>query len=275
VPSPLVTAAQLQAQLEEDAPTLLDVRWELATGAQRDAYRRGHVAGAAFVDLDLELSAPPGPAGRHPLPTADQFTRSMRAAGVSRERAVVVYDAGAAMAAARGWWLLRYFGHRAVRVLDGGLMAWTAAGGELWAGSETPASGDFVGRAGGMPVLDATSAAALAQRGVLLDARAPERFRGEVEPIDRVGGHIPRARNRPAALNLQDSGRFADPVELRDAFERLGAGPEVEVGTYCGSGISAAQQVLALDLAGISAALYPGSWSEWTADPSRPVQTGP
>jgi thiosulfate/3-mercaptopyruvate sulfurtransferase len=273
--SPLITAAALRDRLRAAPPTLLDVRWELATGAQRDAYERAHIPGAAFVDLDRDLSGEPGPRGRHPLPDPDRFTQSMRAAGVTSERPVVVYDGGDGYAAARCWWLLRYFGHESVSVLDGGLTAWSAVGGELASGPESPPPGSFTGRPGGMPVLDANGALELAARGVLLDARAPERFRGEVEPLDPVAGHIPGAANRPATLNLTDSGAFADPGELRKEFERLGIGHGTEVGAYCGSGVSAAQQVLALELAGISAALYAGSWSEWVADRSRPVATGP
>ncbi|MFZ0088428.1 MAG: sulfurtransferase, partial [Solirubrobacteraceae bacterium] len=261
---------------QPDPPTLLDVRWELGTGAQRDAFARGHLPGAAFVDLDRDLAAEPGPGGRHPLPGRDQFTRSMRAAGVGGERPVVVYDAGSGLAAARAWWVLRYFGHPAVSLLDGGLRAWRAAGGELARDRETPEPGDFAAVPGAMPVVDAAGAAALAQRGVLLDARAPERFRGETEPIDPVAGHIPGARNRPMTLDLDPgTGAFATPETLRRGFAELAIGPGAEVGAYCGSGVSAAHLVLALELAGVSAALYPGSWSEWVADRTRPVATGP
>ncbi len=277
MPSPLISAAALRRRLRRpDSPTLLDVRWEPATGAQPDAYRSGHIPGAAFVDLDRDLAAPPGIRGRHPLPAADEFGRSMRAAGVSGHRAVVVYDADTGMAAARAWWVLRYFGHPGVSLLDGGLKAWTAARGELATGAPAPQSGDFTPHPGGMPVLDAAGAAALARRGVLLDARAPERFRGEVEPIDPVAGHIPGARNRPMTLNLDQAvGGFADPPTLRRAFAEIGVGSETATGVYCGSGVSAAHEVLALELAGVDAALYPGSWSEWVGNPVRPVATGP
>jgi len=245
--------------------TLLDVRWELATGPRPDAYAAGHIPGAVFIDLDSELAAPPGPRGRHPLPDADTFTAAMRRAGVTDSRPVVLYDG---MAAARGWWVLRYYGHPDVRVLDGGLAAWVDAGGALTEGDE-PArdAGDFTADPGHMPVLDAATAAILAQTGVLLDARAPERYRGETEPIDPVGGHIPGARNAPVTADVDPAGRFRrEPVPDLD--------PGVSVGVYCGSGVSAAQKVLALELAGIRAALYPGSWSEWVSDPTRPVATG-
>jgi thiosulfate/3-mercaptopyruvate sulfurtransferase len=276
MPSPLVTAAELARQLRVDPPpTLLDVRFDVATGADRPAYAQGHIPGACFVDLDRDLAGPPGTGGRHPLPAADDFTHAMRAAGVHADRPVVVYDAAAGLMAARAWWLLRYFGHPAVTLLDGGLAAWTAAGQPLATGSETPGPGSFVARPGGMPVLDVGGAAALPGRGVLLDARAPERFRGESEPLDPVAGHIPGARNRSTRDNVDDDGRFLDGSPLRAAFERVGARPGIEVGAYCGSGVTAAHQVLALELAGVPAALYPGSWSEWIADPSRPVATGP
>jgi thiosulfate/3-mercaptopyruvate sulfurtransferase len=228
-----------------------------------------------FVDLDADLAAAAGPGGRHPLPEAADFQASMRAAGVSDDRAVVVYDASSAMAAARAWWLLRYFGHPEVRVLDGGLAAWTEAGLPLDGGETRPTPGQFTARPGGMPVLDAAGAAALARDGALLDARAPERFRGESEPIDPVAGHIPGARNRPSTLNVDPTGRFLDPPGLRDAFRAVAMSNAGEVGAYCGSGIAAAHEVLALELAGFAAALYPGSWSEWITDPARPVATGP
>ena len=198
----------------------------------------------------------------------------MRRAGVSAQRPVIVYDAATSLPAARAWWLLRHYGHPRVQVLDGGLAAWAAAGGRLAAGPESPPSGDFTGAPGTMAVVDADGAAALADAGVLLDARAPERFRGDVEPMDPVGGHIPGARNLPMAAQLQPTGRFRDPGELRNGFAAAGVGPSVQIGAYCGSGITAAHTVLALELAGLAGALYPGSWSEWVTDPRRPVATG-
>ena len=274
-PSPLISAVELAEHLgADDRPTVLDVRWELAGGAQRDLYAQGHLPGAAFIDLDRELSAPPGPRGRHPLPSPTDFVHAMRRAGVSVSRAVVVYDAATSLAASRAWWLLRHYGHPDVRVLDGGLAAWVAAGGPLAGAAETPRTGDFTGEPGSMAVLDADAAAALAQAGVLLDARAPERFRGDVEPMDPVGGHIPGARNLPMAAQLEPTGRFRDRGELRDGFAAAGIGPTVDVGAYCGSGITAAHTILALQLTGLQGALYPGSWSEWVTDPQRPVATG-
>jgi thiosulfate/3-mercaptopyruvate sulfurtransferase len=276
VPSPLISADELILQLDlAQSLTLLDVRWELVGGALHDAYAAGHIPGAAFVDLDADLSAPPGAGGRHPLPPADKLTAAMQRAGVNQEQPVVVYDGLSGLAAARAWWLLRYFGHSDVRLLDGGLAAWQAAGGTVAAGEEVPAAGSFVADPGHMPLLDAVAAAVVAQRGVLLDARAPERFTGESEPIDPVGGHIPGARNRPTTLNIRRTGRFEDPAGLRAAFAQAGVTAGTEVGVYCGSGVTASHEVLALELAGIPAALYAGSWSDWITDPDRPVATGP
>ncbi|MGP3979377.1 sulfurtransferase [Streptomyces sp. 8N114] len=268
------------------APVLLDVRYKPGDPPGLPAYQKGHLPGAVYIDLESELAAKPGQGtGRHPLPPLDVFGAAMRRAGVSADRPVVVYDAGGlggGWAAARCWWLLRWAGHPDVRVLDGGLEAWQSyrgpeGGGALPVSTETPdpAPGDFTPSPGGLPTLDADEAAALARRGVLLDARAAERYRGEVEPIDPVAGHIPGAVSAPTTENLTDAGTFRSADALAERFEALGAGPDTEVGVYCGSGVSAAQEVLALHLAGIDAALYVGSWSEWTADPHRPVATGP
>jgi thiosulfate/3-mercaptopyruvate sulfurtransferase len=277
VDHPLISAQALASELNASAasPALLDVRWELATGPGRDEYRTGHIPGASFVDLDAELAGPPGAGGRHPLPDPELFAAAMRTAGVTNDGPVVVYDAATSIAAARAWWLLRYFGHPHVAVLDGGLAAWVAAGQPLQPGFAQVAPGDFLARAGAMPLLDARSAEALARRGVLLDARAAERYRGEREPIDPIAGHIPGAINRPTADNVDPAGRFLAPADLRCGFERLGVADGVEVGAYCGSGVSAAQEILALELAGFPAAMYAGSWSEWITDRARPVERDP
>lgn len=270
---PLVSVDRLAAA--QTAPTILDVRWEPPARADRDGYLDGHIPGASFIDLDRQLSDPPSQRGRHPLPGAERFTAAMQAAGVSPGRPVVVYDAATSMAAARPWWLLRYFGHPQVAVLDGGLAAWVSAGHPLSTDEPTgPLRGDFVARPGSMPVLMGDEATAVAANGVLIDARAGERFRGEVEPIDPVAGHIPGARNRPTAENVDEGGRFLEPAALRAAFEKLGVTDGAPVAAYCGSGVAAAHEVLALELAGYGAALYPGSWSEWVADPQRPVALG-
>jgi thiosulfate/3-mercaptopyruvate sulfurtransferase len=273
--TPLVTAGTLAGLLGTvDAPVVLDVRWSLGGPPGIDDYRRGHIPGARFVDLDRDLAGPPGP-GRHPLPDAERFGATLRAAGVSAERGVVVYDAGTSVAAARGWWVLRYFGHPDVRVLDGGLAAWVAAGLPVTSGDRVPAAGDFVPSPGRMPMLDASGAASLARHGVLLDARAAERFRGDVEPVDAVAGHIPGARSAPAIENLDASGRFLDAQHLEERFAALGVRPGVPVGAYCGSGVTAAHEVLALTIAGVQdPSLYVGSWSDWITDPSRPIATG-
>ncbi len=272
----LISVDALHGLLERAAvrPAVLDVRWQLGGRPGREEYSEGHIPGAVFVDLDTELAGAPGSGGRHPLPTAEGFATSMRAAGVSNGRDVVVYDASSSTAAARAWWLLRYFGHSRALVLDGGLTAWLSAGYSVETEAPRVAPGGFVARPGCMPILDAAGAAELATLGVLVDARAAERFRGEIEPVDPVAGHIPEARNRPSTHNVDRSGRFLDREKLRAAFARIGVRDGVEVGAYCGSGVTAAHEVLALELAGYKAALYVGSWSEWITDPRRPVVTG-
>ena len=275
MPSPLIEAAELGRLLAGPRPpVLLDVRWRLGGPPGLDDYRRGHLPGARFVDLDRDLAGPPGP-GRHPLPEAGAFAAAMRRCGVGSDRPVVVYDAADSQSAARAWWLLGYFGHGDVRVLDGGLRAWELAGLPLITEVPEAGGGDFTPRPGGRRLIDAEGAARLARDGVLLDARAGARFRGESEPIDPVAGHIPGARNAPTAANVDGDGRFLDPDRLRHRFNESGAGPGVEVGAYCGSGVTAAHEVLALAVAGYDAALYVGSWSDWITDPARPVATGP
>jgi thiosulfate/3-mercaptopyruvate sulfurtransferase len=278
--TPLISAQALSEALRADPAALLDVRWELGGPPGREEYLNGHIPGAVYVDLDAALAGPAGRAGRHPMPAAEDFAAAMRAAGVSLGRPVVVYDAGPSVAAARAWWMLRYFGHPHVAVLDGGFAAWVGAGlpVESGAGASTetgPGSGDFVAGPGGMPLLDADGAAALARTGVLVDARAPARFRGEQEPVDPVAGHIPGAVNLPSSENVDDAGRFLAPEVLRARFERGGVRAGLPVGAYCGSGVSAANEVLALALGGYAAALYVGSWSEWITDPRRAVAVGP
>jgi thiosulfate/3-mercaptopyruvate sulfurtransferase len=211
----------------------------------------------------------------------------MRRAGVRAGRPVVAYDDGDSTAAARAWWTLRYFGHSRVQVLDGGFRAWAAAGQPLATDQPPVAAGDFTAVPGHVPVLDAAGAAALARSGVLLDARAGERYRGETEPVDPVAGHIPGALSAPTAANVAGDGRFLPPAELRRRFAALGVAvgpppggpvrgsPAPAVGAYCGSGVTAAHEVLALALADVPAALYVGSWSGWIANPARPVATGP
>jgi thiosulfate/3-mercaptopyruvate sulfurtransferase len=272
---PLISVTELATAADADGVTLLDVRWQLGGPPGHPAYRDGHIPGARYVDLDSELAGPAGAGGRHPLPDPESFGAAMRRAGVSRDRDVVVYDNWQGWGAARAWWLLRWAGHPRVRVLDGGLAAWTGAGRPLSQQEPAAGDGDFVPEPGALPLLDAAGAAALARRGLLLDARAPERYRGDSEPIDRVGGHIPGAVNAPTTENTGADGLLLPAAALADRFRALGAKPGTDVGVYCGSGVSGAHEVLALAAAGVPAALYVGSWSDWSADPARPVATGP
>ncbi|MFJ8862666.1 sulfurtransferase [Streptomyces sp. NPDC102451] len=270
---PIITASEyLSESTGPRPPVLLDIRWQLGGPNGRADYEAGHLPGAVYVDLDSELAGPAGSGGRHPLPAPEAFGAVMRRAGVGQDTPVVVHDGGQSWAAARAWWLLRWTGHTDVRVLDGGLAAWT---GELTTEIPEPAEGDFRPRPGALVLLDADAAAKLARSGLLLDARAGERYRGEVEPIDRVAGHIPGAVSAPTTQNVGEDGRFLPADALTSRFAALGADGDTQVGVYCGSGVSAAHEVLALELAGHRAALYAGSWSEWSSDESRPVATGP
>lgn len=271
----LISAAGLRAALENKEPVrLLDVRWELGRSDGHRRYLEGHLPGAVYVDLDTELSAPAGPGGRHPLPSPPVFAAVARGWGINDGDTVVAYDASGGAAAARAWWLLRHAGFDNVRLLDGGLQAWQADGGELETGQATPVPGSVTLSWGHMPVVDMAEAPALAANGVLIDARAPERFRGESEPIDPQAGHIPGAVNVPASGNLDANGRYLLVPELRQRFEEAGIDGSKPVGTYCGSGVYASAEVAALAMAGIDAALYPGSWSQWSSTPGQPVATG-
>jgi thiosulfate/3-mercaptopyruvate sulfurtransferase len=255
---------------------LLDVRWALGDDQGRDKYLAEHLPGAVFVDLETELADLPTAAhGRHPLPSLQRLQRCARRWGIRNGDAVVAYDATGGLAAARAWWLLRWGGLTDVRLLDGGLDAWVAAGGALETGDVVPDACDVILTGGGMPVLSIDEAAALpGAGGVLLDARAGERYRGEVEPIDPRAGHVPGAVSAPTTENLGPDGRFRSDGELAERFAALGAVPGATVGVYCGSGVTAAHEVAALAAAGVEAALWPGSWSQWSADPERPAATG-
>ncbi|HVW41910.1 MAG TPA: rhodanese-like domain-containing protein [Amycolatopsis sp.] len=274
IPEPpvLIGADELARQLESaDPPVLLDVRWALGDPHGHRHYLDGHVPGAVYVDLDTELAAPPAPSeGRHPLPDIDALQAAARRWGLREGSRVVAYDNSGGLAAARAWWLLRWAGVADVRLLDGGLGAWR---GELETGFGTsPAEGDVVLKPGGLPTLTMDEAGEFPRTGVLLDARAAERYRGEREPVDPRAGHIPGAVSAPTSDNLGPDGRFRSREELAARFRELGAadGP---VGVYCGSGVTAAHEVAALAVAGIKSALYPGSWSQWSNDPERPVAT--
>jgi thiosulfate/3-mercaptopyruvate sulfurtransferase len=264
--SPLITARQLHDSL--DRVSVLDVRYRMGGPTGAAEYTRGHVPGAAYVDLDTDLAGPvrpDGSGGRHPLPDPAVFEAAMRRAGVRQGLPVVVYDDWAARAAGRAWWLLRDAGHPEVRVLDGGLSAWLAAGYAVEAGTATVEPGDFAAMPGALPCIDADSL--LAFDGAIVDARAAQRYRGEVEPVDPVAGHLPGAVNVPTEANLGADGTFRSAAELAQLY------PAGEVVCYCGSGVTANHALLALAIQGREGVLYPGSWSDWISDPSRPVVT--
>ncbi|MGV8913045.1 MAG: sulfurtransferase [Rhodoglobus sp.] len=283
MPHPLVNANELDGLLADAAAggapvRVLDVRWSLGGSAGLPLYEAGHIPGAVYVNLDTELARHGEPTeGRHPLPTVESFQASARRWGLNDDETVVVYDDWNSLAAGRAWWLLRYMGATDVRVLDGALSAWTAADHPLATGSDDMtgiAPGRITLSAGHEPVLSADDAATLAETGVLLDARAGERYRGEVEPIDPRAGHIPGAISAPTSGNLNEAGQFLDAETLRERYEALGVSVNHAVGVYCGSGVTAAHDALALTVAGFRPALFPGSWSAWANQPERPVATG-
>ncbi|WP_128429803.1 sulfurtransferase [Streptomyces cyaneus] len=272
------TVTELRTLLASDEPpVVLDVRWALGDPHGRDHYAEGHIPGAVYVDLDTELAAPPSPeGGRHPLPRAEDLQEAARRWGIRQGQRVVVHDDLGNTAAARAWWLLRHAGLTRVTLLDGALGAWRSAGLPLESGVPAdPPHGDVVLDEGALPTVDADGAAELAVSGLLLDARAAERYRGEVEPVDPRAGHIPGALSAPTGENLAADGTFLPPEELRKRFEDKGAAGASRIGVYCGSGVTAAHQIAALEIAGFEAVLFPGSWSAWSADPARPAATGP
>lgn len=271
----LISPSELVALRTTTSVRVLDVRWRLDRPDGRPDYRAGHIPGAVYVDLDSELAQHGDPSdGRHPLPAADRLQESARRWGLNEGDTVVVYDDLKNLSSARAWWLLRYAGVDDVRILDGALRGWVDEGRELEAGDATPAPGSITLQYGALPVLDMDEAAALPSQGVLLDARAPERYRGDVEPIDPKAGHIPGAVSAPTTENVDAAGRFLDPASLRQRFAALGLADGVSLGVYCGSGVTAAHEAFALSLAGFSPALYPGSWSQWSTTPGRPVAIG-
>lgn len=274
----LISAFRLAHEIEE--VVVIDVRWALTIGRAPGAapvgradYAAAHVPGAFFVDLDSELAGPPGERGRHPLPEASTVEATLRRCGVSEHTRVVVYDGRDSWAASRAWWVFRWAGLADVRVLDGGFAAWSAAGLPVSAEPPAPRHGDVTVRPGSMPVIDVTEAGVWAREGLLLDARSAERYAGEGETLDPVGGHVPGAVSSPLTTWQADDGRFRRDLATR--WAQVSAGHSAEVAVYCGSGITAAHQVLALAEIGVQASLYPGSWSEWSLDPERPVATGP
>ncbi|MCG2623967.1 sulfurtransferase [Arthrobacter sp. I2-34] len=274
----LIDVPTLQERLASGARTLLlDVRWALGDPHGREHYLAGHLPGAVYVDLESQLAAPASAAsGRHPLPDPAAFAQAARGWGINDGDLVVAYDATGGLAAARLWWLLRDGGIAGCRLLDGGLGAWQAAGLALEAGDVRPAPGTVRLAPGQWPVLELAEVADFARNGLLLDARAAERYRGESEPVDPRTGHIPGAVSAPTTANLQADGRFLPADRLAERFGRLGAGPgkSRKVAVYCGSGITAAHEIAALAHAGIEAALYPGSWSQWSQHPDLPAATG-
>ncbi|MFZ6848829.1 sulfurtransferase [Undibacterium sp. RuRC25W] len=277
--STLISAQDLSTHLNDKHWVILDVRHDLMDSrAGLQAYVAGHLPGAQFVHLDQSLSAAKvGPdgvfRGRHPLPEKQQFIQTLRALGINNDTQVIIYDAQGGMFAARLWWMLRWVGHAAVAVLDGGLPAWTALSLPLTVDVPTVRAGQFTAQSTLVAQVDV--AAVLANidhpQFTIVDARAADRFRGENETIDPVGGHIPGAINRFFKDNLQADGRFKSPEQLRTEWSGIVSHPEKSV-MQCGSGVTACHNLLALDVAGLSgAALYPGSWSEWCADSGRPV----
>jgi len=276
----LIEAGALAARLEDPRLRIFDCRFDLARPAYgRDSYADVHLPGAAYADLNHDLSGPVTPAsGRHPLPSPAVFAARLRAWGVNADSQVVAYDDGNGMYAARLWWMLRWLGHDDVSVLDGGMRRWLELGLPLSKDVPTHAAGMFAARPSLARVADADEVLAattdLAVR--ILDARAPERFRGEVEPIDKVAGHVPGARNHPFGLSLDARGLFLPRAALREALTAAldGVAPGQAI-AMCGSGVTACHLLLALEHAGLGGGrLYAGSWSEWSSDPARPVSTG-
>ncbi len=278
--NPVVSAEELASHLDDPDWIVFDCRHDLAAPeAGVAAYRHGHIPGARFAHLDGDLSgAKTGRNGRHPLPTRESFAAFLVAAGANQRSTLVAYDASNALYASRFWWLARWIGHAAVAVLDGGLPAWQARGLHIDDDTPRPVAGDL--RIGDALVshveTEDVEANLSTQAKLVVDARAPERFRGEVEPLDPVAGHIPHAVNRPMAKNLASDGRFRSAPELRGEFEALLAGRDPErLIASCGSGVTACHHLLAMEVAGFrGASLYPGSWSAWCADPQRPVARG-
>jgi thiosulfate/3-mercaptopyruvate sulfurtransferase len=274
----LITATELAARIEAGDPlTILDVRWRLDEPDGRPAYLRGHLPGAVYVSLEDELSDHTiAGRGRHPLPSGHNLEAAARQWGIRQDDLVVVYDDWNRAGSARAWWVLTAAGLANVRILDGGLSAWQSAGQSLETGSVDPQPGNVTVPhddlyAGGRPTLTAEQSGTV----TLLDARAPERFRGDVEPLDPVAGHIPGAKNLPSGTVLAGDGTFVGDYALGQLLSDRDIDRHGRIGVYCGSGVTATVAVAALAAAGREAALYPGSWSEWCSDPTRAVARGP
>jgi thiosulfate/3-mercaptopyruvate sulfurtransferase len=278
----LISATDLAARANDENLVIIDCRHDLSNpAAGLDAYRTGHLPRAQFAHLDQILSGSKTASdgtfkGRHPLPQAQDFITAMQALGVNNDTQVVAYDAHGGMFAARLWWLLRWAGHAQVAVLDGGLQAWQAQGGVLTSETQTAQPGNLQAQPALVGTIDADAVLAniSSQALTVVDARSADRYRGENETLDAVGGHIPGARNRFFKDNLESSGLFKSPQILRTEWSALLNDPQTAV-MQCGSGVTACHNLLALEVAGLSGArLYPGSWSEWSANPARPVATG-
>jgi thiosulfate/3-mercaptopyruvate sulfurtransferase len=275
----LITAAELAGLIQNGDPiTILDVRWRLDEPDGRAAYLDGHLPGAVYVSLEEELSDHTITGrGRHPLPSGGSLQAAARRWGIRQDGLVVVYDDWNRAGSARAWWVLTAAGLANVRILDGGLASWRSSGAGLETGPVTPQPGDVAVPhddlyAGSRRTLTAQQSGA--GNVTLLDARAPERFRGDVEPVDPVAGHIPGAKNVPSTAVLADDGTFLGDAALARLLADRGVDRGARVGAYCGSGVSATVTVAALTAMGREAALFPGSWSEWSSDPTRPIGRG-
>lgn len=273
----LITPEALASLIAQGASVrVLDVRWRLDRPDGRPEYLAGHIPGAVYVSLDDDLAAHGEPTqGRHPLPDVAELQAAARRWGIDDGDTVVVYDDLKSLSAARAWWVLTDAGVEDVRILDGSLRGWTAAGLPLEDGEVVPQAGSVTLTTGRLPQVSIDEAAALAASGSLIDVRTPERYRGDVEPVDPRAGHIPGALNVPTTGNVDEHGRFLAPEVLRARFAEAGVDAAVPVAVSCGSGVTASHAFVALRLAGLDPLLYAGSWSQWSNHPDRPVATGP
>jgi thiosulfate/3-mercaptopyruvate sulfurtransferase len=277
----LISAEWLQEHLKDTTLKIIDCRWVLGQlGEGKKQYDAGHIPGAIHLDIDVQLSGKEGAegigGGRHPIPNKRDFQKLMSEIGIGREGHVILYDEGNGMPAARLWWLLRYFGHEKISILDGGWKLWTAEGRAQDQEVTQLRPAEFVARAKLKMVLNKEGVDSLREEPnvLLIDARAPERYRGEVEPIDAKAGHIPGSENFPFTQTLDPAtGKFLSPEKLKAEFIKLGADKEKTIISYCGSGVTACTNILALKLAGFDSKLYEGSWSEWSKDTDLPVAT--
>jgi len=274
----LISTTELASALQAADLVLIDCRYTLGEPDRGlAAWRSGHIPGARYVDLERDLSDPVRPgSGRHPLPDAGRLEELFSRLGIGSGSRIVAYDDAGGAIAGRLWWLLKWLGHEQVQVLDGGLPAWTAAGLPLVTDSPPATAAVFRARPGHMPVVSTTELLADQGHYLIIDVRAPRRYRGEEEPLDRVAGHIPGAINLPFSASLMADGRFRPAAELREHFVRaMGSHRPENTVCMCGSGVTACHALLAMAHAGLPGArLYPGSWSEWISDPARPVATG-